>query len=281
MKILVTGANGQLGRELVLHPAGKGMDMIGLARADMDITNMDAVRDRLRTLLPDAIIHCAAYTAVDNAESHPEDAFRVNAAGSRNVAVVAEEIGARLCYISTDYVFDGTASAPYGEYDNTNPQSVYGKSKRAGEVLVQSLCSRWFIVRTSWVFGAHGGNFVKTMLTKSREVPRLRVVADQVGSPTYTKDLARLLLDMVQTDKYGIYHAANAGSCSWYEFARAIMDEAGIDTPVDPCTTAEFPRPAPRPSYSVLGQTMLQVNGFAPLRPWREALADFVREVAT
>lgn len=279
MKILLTGASGQLGRELTQFPTGPDMHLMGFSRTELDITNMDEVRARLRSLRPDVVIHAAAYTAVDLAESRPEDAYRVNVAGTRNVAVTAEEIGARLCYISTDYVFDGTATVPYNEYDNANPQSTYGKSKRAGEVLVQGLCSNWFIVRTSWVYGRYGANFVNTMLTKSKEVPRLRVVEDQIGCPTYTKDLAQFLFDLVRTECYGIYHVTNEGSCSWYEFALAILDAAGILTPVDPCSTEEFQRPAPRPRYSVLGKTALRANGFTPLRHWKHALAQFLREV--
>ncbi|MCL6547886.1 MAG: dTDP-4-dehydrorhamnose reductase [Alicyclobacillus sp.] len=275
MRILVTGANGQLGQELV-RTKWDGVEVLGVGRADMDVTCQDQVRVVIRDVQPDAVIHAAAYTAVDLAESHPDDAFAVNAMGTRNVAFAAEEVGARVCYVSTDYVFDGCRRQPYGEYDNTNPQSVYGQTKRAGEILVQSLSSRWFIVRTSWVYGKHGANFVKTMLAKAREVPRLRVVEDQVGSPTYAKDLAHLLVRLAVSDRYGIYHASNTGSCSWYEFARAILEEAGIPTPIDPCSTAEFPRPAPRPQYSVLGHTALRVNGFPLLRPWREALRDFL-----
>ncbi|MCL6443689.1 MAG: dTDP-4-dehydrorhamnose reductase [Alicyclobacillus sp.] len=277
MRILVTGANGQLGQELMRQRV-EGVELVGAGRAELDVTVQEQVRAVFRDARPDAVIHAAAYTAVDLAETHPDEAFLVNAMGARNVAVAAEEIGARVCYVSTDYVFDGTGETPYGEYDNPNPQSVYGKTKHAGEILVQTLSSRWFIVRTSWVFGKYGANFVKTMLAKAREVPSLRVVCDQVGSPTYTKDLAALLLQLVATDRYGIYHASNTGSCSWYEFARAIFEEAGIATSVEPCATEEYPRPAPRPRYSVLGHTALRVNGFPLLRPWREALRAFLRE---
>lgn len=278
MRILVTGANGQLGHGLTRFHAD-GVDIVGSNRADMDVTVIADVDRVMREVRPDAVIHAAAFTAVDHAESHPDVAFAVNALGTRNVALAAERIGARVCYVSTDYVFNGSSDVPYGEYDNTDPQSVYGKSKRAGEVLLQSLASRWFIVRTAWVYGQYGPNFVKTMLTKSRELPKMHVVDDQLGSPTYTKDLAAFLLSLVMTEQYGIYHATNAGSCSWYAFARAIFDEAGINTPLESCTTAEFPRPAPRPQNSVLEQTMLRVNGFAPLRPWREALVEFLQEI--
>lgn len=274
----MTGASGQLGKELVRYPQRNGVEVIGLSHQEMDITDITLVRSKVRELQPDVVIHAAAYTAVDLAESDPESAYRVNALGTRNVAIVAEETGAKLCYISTDYVFDGDADGPYGEYDNTNPTSVYGKSKRAGELLVQGLSTRWFIVRTSWVFGCYGGNFVKTILKMAEQLERLKVVADQTGSPTYTKDLSRFLLDLVATEAYGVYHATNSGQCSWYEFAEAILKEAGLRTPVVPCTTDEFPRPAPRPKYSVLGQTMLIASGFEPLRPWRDALQAFMQE---
>lgn len=279
MKILVTGAGGQLGRELVRYPKLADVEMIGFTRAEMDVTHLEAVREKLRAVRPDVVIHAAAYTKVDLAESCPVDVYRVNALGTRNVAVAAEEVGAKVCYISTDYVFDGQTDRPYNEYDNTNPLSVYGKSKRAGEILVQGLCSRWFIVRTSWVFGKYGPNFVKTILTKARAGEPLRVVADQHGSPTYTKDLARFLIDLVRTEAYGIYHATNQGQCSWYEFACAILEEAAVTTPIEPCTTDAFPRPAPRPKFSVLGQTMLLAAGFTPFRPWRDALQEFIGEL--
>lgn len=277
MKIVVTGANGQLGQEIVrLRPAGH--EVIGLTRQDMDITDEGSVGRVLDDLKPDTVIHGAAYTAVDNAESNPVEAFAVNAAGTRNVVCAANNVGAKVCYVSTDYVFDGRGTEPYGEYDNTNPQTVYGKSKLAGEVLTSSLSNRWFIVRTSWVYGAYGANFVKTMLAKAKEGANLRVVGDQVGCPTYTKDLARFLVSLVDTEKYGIYHASNSGSCSWYEFAQAIFAEAGLTPSLSVCTTADFPRPAPRPANSVLGDIAIRANGLKSLRPWRDALREYIRE---
>jgi dTDP-4-dehydrorhamnose reductase len=277
MKILVTGANGQLGRELVLLPAPRDTEIIGFGREELDITDLEQCRSVLRSHKPDAVIHCAAYTKVDQAESEPDEAYRVNAYGTRNAALAAEEVGAKFVYISTDYVFDGRADKPYREYDRTDPQTIYGRSKLAGEQLVQSLSSRYFIVRTSWVYGKHGANFVKTMLKLAEERDRLKVVHDQIGSPTYTLDLARFLLELVKTDYYGIYHASNSGICSWYEFARAIFEEEGLNVQVEPCTTAEFPRPAPRPAYSVLDHGAIRAHGFEPLRPWREALRHYLR----
>jgi dTDP-4-dehydrorhamnose reductase len=213
---------------------------------------------------------------VDLAESEPDKAYQINAYGTRNIAMASELVGAKLCYISTDYVFDGRGSTPYTEYDNTNPQSVYGKSKRAGECMVQGFSRKYFIVRTSWVYGNNGANFVKTMLKLGQERDSLKVVNDQIGSPTYTVDLANFLAELVVTEKYGIYHASNSGVCSWFDFARAIFEEAGLDVRVEPCTTEEFPRPAPRPQYSVMDHMSIRVNGFADLRPWREAVREFI-----
>lgn len=277
LKIVITGANGQLGRELTEWTTDTA-DIIGFGRNGLDITSLAACRNIFTLHRPDVVIHCAAYTAVDKAESEPDEAFRVNAAATRNVAVAAREVGAKLCYISTDYVFDGTGSTPYNEYDQTNPQTVYGKSKLAGEQAVQTLHDRYYIVRTSWVFGKYGNNFVKTMLKIAGERDQLKVVADQLGSPTYTYDLTAFLLELVNTDYYGIYHASNSGVCSWYEFAKAIFEDSGVNIQVEPCTTSEFPRPAPRPAYSVMEHSAIRSNGLNVLRPWREALRHYLKD---
>jgi len=272
LKIIVTGAGGQLGADVVRLAKDKGWQVYGYARNELDVTDLEAARRIVSGVKPDAVIHAAAYTKVDQAETEQDEAYRVNAAGTRNIALAAEEAGARLCYVSTDYVFDGTADQPYREYDQPHPLSVYGKSKLAGEEFVRSLSSKYFIVRTAWVYGEHGQNFVKTMLRLAREQDELRVVHDQIGSPTYTVDLAEFLLELVRTDYYGIYHATNTGSCSWYEFAQAIFAEAGIDVKVDPITTDQFPRPAKRPKYSVLDHMAIRAHGLTDLRHWREAL---------
>jgi len=277
MRVLVTGAGGQLGRELCAM-AGGSAEVIGLERSALDVTDLARCREAVGAYRPDAVIHAAAYTAVDRAEVEPDEAFRVNAAGTRNMALAAREGRAKFCYISTDYVFDGRAAAPYNEYDAPNPLNVYGKSKLAGERLAQSLTDRWFVVRTSWVYGANGANFVKTMLRLGAERGRVQVVADQTGSPTWAKDLAVFLLALVSTEAYGIYHAANAGHCSWYEFAKAIFEEKGMPVEVVPCTTEEFPRPARRPAYSVLDGAAVRYNGLPAMRHWREALREFLRE---
>jgi len=284
MRILVTGANGQLGQDLVKILEQASHTVIPYDRDTLDITDQAASLEEVQNSKPDAIIHCAAYTAVDQAESDIDSAYAVNTAGTRNMVVAAEHIGAKFCYISTDYVFDGTATAPYHEYDNTNPQSIYGKSKRAGEELVKSLSSKYFIVRTSWVYGLHGNNFVKTMLLLGSEKPEISVVHDQKGSPTYTVDLSRFLLELVSTEKYGIYHVSNSGECTWYEFAQAIFAEANsqggsYNVQVNPCTTEDFLRPAPRPRNSVMEHLSIRTNGFQDIRPWREGLHAFIKEL--
>ncbi|CAN7279394.1 dTDP-4-dehydrorhamnose reductase [Paenibacillus sp. LjRoot56] len=278
MKIVVTGANGQLGQDIVKLLEARH-EVHGLTREQLDITNEDQCLEVIQRLKPEVVIHSAAYTAVDLAETNEADAFRVNSDGTRNLAIAAESIGAKFVYISTDYVFDGMATQSYSENDPTNPQSVYGKSKRAGELHVQAISSRYFIVRTSWVYGAYGKNFVKTMLELAKTRDSLKVVSDQFGSPTYTVDLALFLKKLIDTDRYGIYHASNSGVCSWYDFACAIFEESGITMNVEPCTTEEFPRPAPRPRNSAMEHEAIRVNGFEDLRAWREGLKAFLKEL--
>lgn len=244
------------------------------------MTDLDQCRTAIAEARPDGIIHAATYTAVDRAESELGEAYRVNAMGTRNLAIAAQEADVKLCYVSPDYVFDGTGTVPHNEYDNTNPQSDYGNSRGAGEVLVQSFANRYYIVRTVWVYGQYGNNFVKTMLKLAAERDTVTVVADQVGSPTYTYDLARFLLQLMQTEKYGIYHVSNKGNCTWYEFARAIFEESGTSIQIEPSTTEQFPRPA-RPAHSVMDHSAFRQNGLEDLRPWREALKPFLQELQT
>ncbi|WKA47179.1 dTDP-4-dehydrorhamnose reductase [Geobacillus zalihae] len=277
MKIVVTGANGQLGQELVLQLQETNFELHPFTKSELDITNENIVNEVITKIEPDIIINAAAYTKVDQAEIEEETAYLVNAFGQRNLAVAAEKVGAKICYISTDYVFDGSSMIPYREYDRTNPLGVYGKSKLVGEELTKSLCSRYFIVRTAWVYGEFGQNFVKTMLRLAKEKEEIDVVNDQVGSPTYTVDLARFIIDLVQTEKFGTYHCTNSGSCSWYEFATAIFEESNISVKVNPITTEQFPRLAARPKYSVLDNFAMKVNGFPMLRHWREALKEFLK----
>lgn len=278
-KVLITGANGQLGKELVELFNNEGFEVYGFGRDEMDITNQSQVKEIIHRVQPDIVIHSAAHTKVDLAESEPEKAFAINAYGTRNVAVAAEQIKAKLVYVSTDYVFDGTGTEPYDEFSPTSPLGVYGKSKLAGEQFVRDLHSQFFIVRTSWVYGKHGANFVKTMLKLGSEKKELSVVADQVGCPTYTLDLATTILELVSTEKYGVYHVSNSGQCSWYEFAKAIFDEAGIEVQVNPCTTEEFPRPAERPAYSVFKHQSLAINNITIPRQWRDGLVHFLKGV--
>ncbi|WP_028544011.1 dTDP-4-dehydrorhamnose reductase [Paenibacillus taiwanensis] len=277
MKILVTGANGQLGRDVVNLLLRQGHEVFGPTRNELDITDQIQCGFIISKIKPDVVVHCAAYTAVDKAESDCVTAFQVNANGTRNLAVLAEKCNFKLCYVSTDYVFDGKSSVPYLEYDSTNPVTIYGKSKRAGEIMVQTLSSRYFIVRTSWVYGLYGNNFVKTMLKLGTERNEIKVVSDQLGSPTLTIDLARFIAELIPTEKYGIYHASNQGQCSWFEFAQAIFDEAGMkQVSLLPCSTEEFPRPAPRPAYSVMEHLAIRTNGLTDLPEWRSSLKTFI-----
>ncbi|MFD2331436.1 dTDP-4-dehydrorhamnose reductase [Cohnella sp. GCM10020058] len=273
--VLVTGARGQLGQELVNFQTDK-LNIVGLDRNQLDVTDLGMCRRAMVAYCPYAIIHAGAYTAVDKAEIESDEAYKINAIGTRNLAVASREAGSKLCYISTDYVFDGKGDKPYNEYDKTNPQSVYGKSKLAGELLLQSLSQSYFIVRTSWVYGQYGNNFVKTMLKLAQEKNSLTVVNDQIGSPTYTWDLSRFLIELVQTEAYGVYHASNVGECSWFEFAEAIFEESQNKIKLTSCTTEEFPRPAHRPRYSVMDHSAIRQNGFNDLPHWRSALKSFL-----
>jgi dTDP-4-dehydrorhamnose reductase len=275
MKIVVTGAKGQIGQDVV-KLLSNSHEVYGLGRAELDITNERRCAEVMDAIRPDAIIHCAAYTSVDEAESEEDQAFLVNATGTKHVAMAAERIGAKLCYLSTDYVFDGLATTPYREYDHTFPQTVYGKSKWMGEQYVKNQCSKHFIVRTSWVYGLEGANFVKLMLKLGRENGVVRVVNDQIGSPTYAYDLALFLQELIQSEHYGTYHASNSGTCSWYDFAKAIFAESGIEAQVTACSTEELSAPAPRPKYSVMDHIAIRLHDFTEFRHWQEALRSFL-----
>ncbi|HFK1545781.1 dTDP-4-dehydrorhamnose reductase [Bacillus albus] len=279
MKVLVTGAKGQLGKDVLYLLENHPWEVFGFGREELDITNEGEVLERVLSIKPDVIIHTAAYTQVDQAESDEETAFKVNAEGTKYLAQAAEAVEAKFCYISTDYVFDGTKNEPYQVDDPTNPQTVYGKSKLAGEQYTQKYCSKSYIVRTSWVFGLYGNNFVKTMLRLAEEKKELGVVHDQFGSPTYTPDLASFIISLVQSDKYGIYHGSNSGVCSWYEFAKEIFEQSNIEVVVNPLTTEDFPRPAARPKYSVLNKGTIEENGFESFQDWKKALKDFLKKL--
>ncbi|MGE7853169.1 dTDP-4-dehydrorhamnose reductase [Bacillus paramycoides] len=279
MKVLVTGAKGQLGQDVVKLLEEQTWEVLGVGREELNITDEKQVSEKVLLIQPDIIIHTAAYTQVDQAESDEEAAFKVNAEGTKYLAQAAEAVGAKFCYVSTDYVFDGTKNVPYKADDQTNPQTVYGKSKLVGEQYTQEYCSKNYIVRTSWVFGLYGNNFVKTMLRLAEEKKELGIVHDQVGSPTYTTDLARFIINLVQTEKYGVYHGSNSGVCSWYEFAKEIFEQSNIEIVVNPLTTEDFPRPAARPKYSVLDKGMIEQNGFESFPDWKEALKDFLKKL--
>ena len=280
MRVLVTGAKGQLGTDLMNELAKRGIEGIGVDVEEMDITDRDACRRVISESKADAVIHCAAYTAVDAAEDHVDLCRRINGEGTRNVALACRETGAKLMYISTDYVFDGTGTRPWEPDDERHPLNVYGQTKYEGELAVEELTEKFFIVRIAWVFGVAGKNFIKTMLRLGEERGAVSVVDDQVGSPTYTYDLARLLVDMIQTDRYGRYHATNEGLCSWYEFAKEIFRQAGMDqVQVTPVTSDQFPAKATRPSNSRMSKEKLQENGFTPLPTWQDALGRFLKEI--
>lgn len=279
MKVLVTGAKGQLGQDVLCLLESQSWEVFGFGREELDITDERQVCEKVLSVKPNIIIHTAAYTQVDQAESDKEAAFKVNAEGTKYLAQAAEAVGAKFCYVSTDYVFDGTKNEPYKTDDQTNPQTVYGKSKLAGEQYTREYCSKYFIVRTSWVFGLYGNNFVKTMLRLADEKSELGVVSDQFGSPTYTTDLARFIIELVETSKYGIYHASNSGICSWYEFAKEIFRQSNKNVNVNAISTAEFQRPAQRPAYSVLEQKKIVEQGLIMLPNWKEALGRYLSQM--
>lgn len=273
MRILVTGANGQLGRE-VARQAGSH-ELVLADRHRLDIADQAAVRTMLREVKPQAVVHCAAYTNVDGAESDADGAFRVNAIGAQNIAAGCLEQQARLVYVSTDYVFDGQAATAYREFDPVNPQTVYGRTKFQGEQLVRQILGRHYIVRTAWLYG-DGGNFVRTMLHLAKERKELRVVNDQTGTPTSTVDLAKAIYRLLDSDAYGTYHATCQGQCTWYEFACEIFKQAGKEINVIPVASEEFPRPAKRPAYSVLDNYMLRMTVGDPMRQWEAALQEYL-----
>lgn len=279
MKVLITGGMGQLGTDVMKQLMALRIDAMAVDRTDFDLTDADAVMAAVEAYAPDAIIHCAAYTAVDRAETEPERCAMVNGEGTLNVVRAALAVGAKLVYISTDYVFSGEGDTPFEVNDPYGAKNVYGLTKAQGEEAVRSLMSRYFIVRTAWVFGAYGSNFVKTMLRLGREKSEVSVVNDQFGSPTYTVDLARLLCAMIQTDKFGVYHATNEGFCSWAEFAAEIMRQGRRRCTVRPVSSSEYPVAAKRPANSRLSKRSLDQAGFSRLPSWQNALARYLDEV--
>ena len=276
MKVLVTGANGQLGYDVVKELQKQNIECFGAKRKDFDIVDFEATKNFIINYSPDAVIHCAAYTAVDKAEDEKEQCYLVNSDATKNIARICKKINAKMLYISTDYVFDGTKEGFYEVDDLPNPISVYGKSKLLGEQAVQKLLEKYFIVRISWVFGEHGNNFVKTMLKLGKERKEINVVSDQYGSPTYTADLAPLLVEMIKTDCYGIYHATNEGVCSWAEFAEEIFKIAGMNVKVNHITTTEYFTKAKRPLNSRLSKEKTW-KYFSKLRIWNYGINMYLK----
>lgn len=279
MKILVTGVRGQLGYDVCKELNRLKIENRGVDIEDFDITDFEKVRAYILEYNPTAVIHCSAYTAVDRAEDNEELCRAVNVVGTENIARACKEISAKMMYISTDYVFSGLGTNQYEEDDCTGPVSVYGKTKLEGEIVVRQIIDRYFIVRISWVFGVNGNNFIKTMLRLAKEKTELNVVGDQVGSPTYTKDLAVLLCEMINTDKYGTYHATNEGFCSWAEFAEEIMKLANFKTKINYINTSEYPSRAVRPQNSRMSKNKLEANGFSRLPNWKDALKRYLEEL--
>jgi len=291
MKILITGASGQLGTEIQrqLKNGGsalgcvperlKNATVIATDVAELDITDRDATIAFVRRHQPDTIISCAAFTNVDGCETNPEAAFKVNAIGASNLAQAAERINARLIHVSTDYVFRGEGDKPLDESERVDPKSVYGKTKALGEEYVKNFCHRYFIVRTAWLYGYAGKNFVKTIVNAGKKFGRLEVVSDQLGNPTNAEDLAHHILQLAVSHDYGVYHCTGEGVCSWYEFASEIIRLSGVDATVAPCTSAEYsarhPAAADRPAWSALENRMLACTVGNHMRDWKEALADF------
>lgn len=279
MKVLVTGTKGQLGYDVVNELEKRGHTAVAVDIEEMDITDAVSVERVITEAEVEAVIHCAAYTAVDAAEDNVEICRRVNAEGTKNIAKVCKKLDLKMIYISTDYVFDGEGERPWEPDDERHPLNVYGQTKYEGELAVEKYLEKYFIVRIAWVFGVNGKNFIKTMLKLSETHEELNVVDDQVGSPTYTYDLAVLLVDMVESDKYGRYHATNEGLCTWYEFAKEIFRQTGVEVKVNPVTSDMFPAKAKRPKNSRMSKEKLDANGFHRLPTWQDALERYLSEI--
>lgn len=288
MKVLITGAKGQLGTQLIniikgmkselgeINKAYENAEIIGIDIEDLDISNLEAVKEYIGRVKPDVIINAAAFTNVDGCETNKEAAFKANSIGPRNLAIAAESIKAKLVHISTDYVFSGVGTEAYKEYDLPNPQSVYGKTKLLGEEYVKQFCSSYFIVRTAWLYGYNGKNFVKTILKIAKEKGFLEVVDDQRGNPTNAEDLAHHLLKLAVSEEYGIYHCTGSGECSWYDFAVKIVEYAKINCKVTAIKTNDLGRAAKRPAFSSLDNMMLRSTSQDEMRQWEDALKVFI-----
>lgn len=280
MKVLVTGVKGQLGYDVVRELQSRGHGAIGVDIEEMDITDETAVSRVMEETAPEAVIHCSAFTAVDRAEEEQELCYKVNVQGTENIAKMCQKLGCKMLYLSTDYIFSGEGQRPWEPEDTPSPLNAYGQSKYQGEVALRQYVDKYFIVRISWVFGINGNNFIKTMLRLGKENGAVKVVDDQIGSPTYTFDLAKLLVDMIETEQYGAYHATNEGICSWYEFAKEIFQEANMkEVTVTPVSSEEFPVKAKRPKNSRMSKEKLVQNGFSLLPSWQDAVKRYIEEL--
>ncbi|MDY3773535.1 MAG: dTDP-4-dehydrorhamnose reductase [Eubacterium sp.] len=280
MKVLVTGVKGQLGYDVVRELQSRGHEAIGVDIEEMDITDETAVSRLMEETAPEAVIHCSAFTAVDRAEEEQELCYKVNVEGTENIAKMCQKLGCKMLYLSTDYIFSGEGQRPWEPEDTPSPLNAYGQSKYQGEVALRQYVDKYFIVRISWVFGINGNNFIKTMLRLGKENGAVKVVDDQIGSPTYTFDLAKLLVDMIETEQYGAYHATNEGICSWYEFAKEIFQEANMkEVTVTPVSSEEFPVKAKRPKNSRMSKEKLVQNGFSLLPSWQDAVKRYIEEL--
>ncbi|MCC0703772.1 MULTISPECIES: dTDP-4-dehydrorhamnose reductase [unclassified Clostridioides] len=284
MKILITGSNGQLGRELVnqLESINQSIkqvkyDILPTTRDDLDISNQANVDSFITYNKPDVIINCAAYTKVDACEDNIETSYKINSLGARNLAIASKKVNAKLVHISTDYVFNGISKYPYKEDNKTEPNSIYGKSKLMGEKFVEQFSHKYFILRTAWLYG-DGNNFVKTMIKFSKQNKEVNVVDDQFGSPTSTVDLAKVIINIMETENYGVYHATCEGECSWYDFAKKIFELKNIDIKVNPIKSKDFKSKTQRPQYSVLDNFMLKLIGLNSFRKWEESIEEYLKE---
>ena len=278
MKVLITGSNGMLGHDLIDVLDGKH-ELIKTTSKSLDITDKDKVKDYIVNEHPDMVINSAAYTDVDGCETNQEMAYKVNGEGVKNLALACKLVDCPLVHISTDYVFNGENTKPWMEDDEVGPISIYGKSKLQGEEAIESILDKFFIIRTSWLYGINGGNFPKTMLELAKTHDTLTVVTDEIGTPTYTLDLAHAIAELIETEYYGVYHITNSDYCSWFDFAKYIFEVKNIDVNVVPVTAEEFARPASRPHYSVLNNSNWVNNGFKPLRSYKEAIKDYLKHL--
>jgi len=277
MKIMIIGSEGMLGHDLVDVLSEHELSTTTIET--LDITDIDNTIRTVKKNNPDILVHAAAFTDVDGSESNPDLAYKVNALGTRNVAVACQKADCAMVYICTDYVFDGTSNSTYYEYDQSKPLGVYGKTKYAGEVYIRDILNKFYIIRTSWLYGYHGPNFVNTMLNLAKTTDNISVVNDQIGSPTYTVDLANAIALLIKKPSYGIYHITNSDYCSWYDFAKEIFKQSNVEVNLKPVTTEEYPRPASRPKFSVLENYNWKMEGYPKIRSYKEALTDYLKLV--